>query len=296
MGEAHSRDLVASVWGHQSVWSQTANQLKARIDRLRSVMLGLAVASAVLTTLAAEVASLNRWAGRSLALAAGLAVGLVPLVRARLGRDAVSQWTRARAVSEELKAEVYRFLAGVAPFRDGDRRSLLAERTHRVQTEASDLLVHTARVTPAAREVPAVLDVDSYVQGRLLPQIRWYRSRSLGLARRLTWARRVEAGLSVLGVVLAVVAATAQVDAAAAWVAVVTTLTAAVSSHVAASRWESQLVEYLRTADELGRLHEGWIGAAETGEAAADAFVDRCEHVVSIQNDGWMAKWSAELR
>jgi hypothetical protein len=296
MGEARTSDLVDSAWEHQSVWSQTANLLKARIDRLRSVMLGLGVASAVLTTLGTQVASISSEVGKALALSAGVAVGLVPLVRARLGRDAVSRWTRARAVAEELKAEVYPFLAGVAPFRGADRAAVLADRTHRVQDDAADLLVHTAGVDAKPRELPAVHDVDSYVEIRIVPQIRWYHDRAQGLARRLRVARQVEVGFSVLGVVLAAVAATLEATAAAAWVAVVTTVTAAVSSHAAASRWEYQLVEYLRTAGELGRLRDGWIGAVSRDDASADRLVDRCELVVSTQNDGWMAKWTADQR
>jgi len=69
-----------------------------------------------------------------------------------------------------------------------------------------------------------------------------------------------------------------------------------VSSHVAASRWEYQLVEYLRTAAQLEELLESWLGAEDHDDAAADALVEHCEHVVSIQNDGWMAKWTAEAR
>jgi hypothetical protein len=295
MGDEDTHALVETVWGHQSVWSQTANLLKARIDRLRSLMLALAIVSAVLTTLATRV-SLDRPGGRALALAAGVAVALVPLVRIRLGPDAVSQWTRARAVSEQLKAEVYRFLARVAPFRGIDRNRQLVERTRRVRNAASDLLQHTAGMAPATREIPAVHDADTYVTGRLRPQVTWYRSRSDGLSRRLAWARRVEVALSVLAAVLAVSAAVLKVDAAAAWVAVVTTVTAAVSSHVAASRWEYQLVEYLRTAAELEELQESWLSTDEHDEATADALVERCEHVVSIQNDGWMAKWTAESR
>ena len=99
----------------------------------------------------------------------------------------------------------------------------------------------------------------------------------------------------MLGVLLAAVAAAGELDALAAWVAVVTTLAAALSSHVAASRWEYQLVEYLRTAAELGRLRDEWSVAGALDEAAEDRFVERCEHVVSIQNDGWMAKWAADL-
>ena len=62
--DASTRNLVDSVWEHQSVWSQTANVLKARIDRLRTTMLALAVASAVLTTLATQTATLTTAGGR----------------------------------------------------------------------------------------------------------------------------------------------------------------------------------------------------------------------------------------
>lgn len=295
MGEANTRDLASSVWDQQSVWSQTANHLKARIDRLRSTMLALTVAAAVLTTLAAQIASLGSTVGRMLALGAGVSVGLVPLVRSQLGTQAVSEWARTRSVSEELKSEAFRFLAEVTPFRGADRESLLAERVHRVRDEAADLLVHTSTVAPVARQLPAVHDVHSYVGARLEPQIDWYRGRSTLLARKLARARRWEVALGVSGVVLGAVASAFAVDQASAWVAVVATVTAALSSHVAAARWEFQLVEYLRTADELERLREDWL-SADQAEEAADRLVDRCEHVVSIQNDGWMAKWKADLR
>jgi hypothetical protein len=294
MGERRTRDLVDTVWDSQSVWSQTADLLKARLDRLRLLMLALAVASAVLTTTAVQVMPWQSGVGRVLAVAAGVSIGLVPLVRARLGREAVSRWTRARAVAEELKAEVLPFLAGVTPYRGADRATVLAERTTRVQTEAADLLPHTVGVSPVPREVPAVFDVGSYVEMRLLPQIGWYRRRADGLVERLGWARRVEVLLSAAGVVLAAVAATTETPQAAAWVAVVTTVTAAVSSHVAASRWEYQLVEYLRTGAELDRLLAEWQAAVLPDEVAADRLVDRCEQVISTQNDGWMAKWAAE--
>ena len=299
--DASTRNLVDSVWEHQSVWSQTANVLKARIDRLRTTMLALAVASAVLTTLATQTATLTTAGGRVLALAAGVTVGLVPVVRSRLGRDAVSRWTRARAVSEELKAECYRFLAGVAPYRETDRQTRLAERTRRVQDAAADLVVDTAGISAVKRDVPPVTDVASYVDHRIVPQIGWYRSRSTGLARRLALARQLELGLAVVGVLLAATASTWRAGDVAAWVAVVTTLTAALSSHVAASRWEYQLVEYLRTAEELNRLREEWVAQHATGlaiddDGAEDRLVEHCEHVVSIQNDGWMAKWTADAR
>jgi hypothetical protein len=76
-----------------------------------------------------------------------------------------------------------------------------------------------------------------------------------------------------------------------AWIAVVTTISAAVAAHVGAARYEYQLIEYLRTADELSQLRRD--AAATTSAAELDQLVVRCERIISIQNEGWMAKLSA---
>ena len=78
--------------------------------------------------------------------------------------------------------------------------------------------------------------------------------------------------------------------AIAVWVPVITTAAAAMSAHAAASCYEYSLVEYLRTAEELDRIR-GRRGAVAT---ASDAeLVALAERVISIQNEGWMAKLSA---
>ena len=57
-------------------------------------------------------------------------------------------------------------------------------------------------------------------------------------------------------------------------------------------RYEYLLVEYLRTAAELERLRGRYRHSAGRGdsESTEDAFVEACEHVISVQNEGWMAK------
>ena len=64
-----------------------------------------------------------------------------------------------------------------------------------------------------------------------------------------------------------------------AWVAVVTTVAAAVTAHAAAQRYEFLLIEYLRTAAELRRLLDN---SAELTDPVRnpltdDQFIRRCE-------------------
>src|SRR5438046_769273 len=74
----------------------------------------------------------------------------------------------------------------------------------------------------------------------------------------------------------------------AAWVPAVTTISASLTAYIAASRYDHQIVEFLRTAEQLERLRH-----ARAAEAMADAaFVDACEEVISVENQGWMTQWT----
>ena len=105
----------------------------------------------------------------------------------------------------------------------------------------------------------------------------------------MTLFRRVEVGLAAVGVLLGAAAGTWELDAAAVWVPVVTTIGAAIAAHVAAERYSYLLVEYQRTAEELRRIAERRGAAAGLTD---EQLVQRAEEVISIQNQGWMAKLS----
>ena len=56
----------------------------------------------------------------------------------------------------------------------------------------------------------------------------------------------------------------------------------------AASRYDHQIVEFLRTAQQLDHI----VAAHADGTIADRAMVDECERVISVENQGWMANWS----
>jgi hypothetical protein len=78
-----------------------------------------------------------------------------------------------------------------------------------------------------------------------------------------------------------------------AWAAVVTTGVAAVTAHVAAERYEFLWIEYSRTANELRRLLDRRTSADGLPLTGED-LVTECEHVISVQNEAWMATWGEE--
>jgi hypothetical protein len=53
-------------------------------------------------------------------------------------------------------------------------------------------------------------------------------------------------------------------------------------------------IEYGATAGEPDRLLRWWQRRAPAAEADADRPAERTEHVVSVRNEGWTAKWIAD--
>jgi hypothetical protein len=67
-----------------------------------------------------------------------------------------------------------------------------------------------------------------------------------------------------------------------------------VVSHGASARYVALHLEYNTTAAELERILRWWQRLDPTTDADADRLAERTEHVVSVQNEGWMAKWTAD--
>lgn len=289
--ESSSNAALTMLWQRQSLWSQAAGRLKASIGRARVAVLVLTISGAVLGTASAQVLPHHAPVGRVLAVASAIALAVAAFLGRATGIQLVRDWTRARSVSEAIKSDVYTYLSGVTPFRDAQRDDVILERLEKLGSSVADLTKYTAGLTPVTRPLPEVSDVASYAAVRVRGQVEgYYRPKAAELTRRLRWLRRGEAALAGTAAILAAVVGVAPAAALTAWIGVLTTAATALAAHAAASRYEYQQIEFTRTADELERLLARTVTPGDT--SAEDDFVARCERVISIQNEGWMAKLS----
>ena len=278
-------------WNLQSVWSQVATRLKNDLQQARRRILALTVLGAVLSA-AAVVAGLDSPAGKTLAALGGGAVGFAGILRARAGKDALQSWTRARSVAEGLKSEVYLYLAGVGDYAGPDRGRDLDERVDALRDDAVDLAPLTTDVKPKPRKLPEVTGVESYLRERIDDQItNYYTPRAAELRKKSDRIRTAQQWLAGVGVLAGVAAAIFETDDVAVWVPVLTTIGAALAAYGAAERYDFQVVEFLRTADQLERLRKRRGPAATMSD---DELIRAAEQVISVQNEGWMAKLSSE--
>ncbi|HEY1158293.1 MAG TPA: DUF4231 domain-containing protein [Arthrobacter sp.] len=296
MQPAQAAQLLSDSWAQQASWSEAANRQKRQIGKVRAAALLSGVLSAILGAAAAQAGAAHAATAAWCAFAAALAAGVVPLLHSQVGQRQIQDWTRLRSVSEAFKAEVYTYLAKAGRYRAADAPAVLHSTLTAVRTEAVDLLHHVAGIrADSSRPLPEVVDLDSYLQVRVRGQIDgYYRPRAVQMRGRLRLIRRAELSLGALAVVLGAGSGAFHVQSAAAWVAVVSTVSASVTAYSTAGKYEYQELEFLRTADELERLLGDWQLSGDRTEQAEDALVGRCEQVISVLNDTWMVKWTSE--
>lgn len=300
-----SDDIVQLIWKRRVRWSSAADLLRARIFKARASALLLSIGGAILETLAASIESgfprASFWFGAT----GALCLAAVTFIVTRLvTADGVRRWNRARAVSEGIKHLVYQFRAQAAPFRDQEAASTLQQKVSEIESKASDIEPSLAQViVPANSEPPPALSPEEYVAKRVLQQVNgYYRPEAQKAAARLQNFRVVEIGASLLATLLAALTAfatrsNAEVipSTASAWVAVLTTISVALAAHVGANRYDFLVMSYYATARHLEDLLNGWraLGSPSV-EPKWSEFVNACEFAISIENEGWMAKWAEQ--
>ena len=279
-------------WQRQSVWSQTADRLKAGPARLRRWALALTVLVAATALAASQLETVASRLSVSLAVLTAVGGTGVAVLRGTQSKQSVQRWTRARSVAEAMKRQVFHYLTRSGGYERGDRDRRLEAAVLRLESDVGDLERYTTGVAAKARPLPDVGDVESYLEHRVRQQVEaFYEPRADELGRRLARLRAVEVALALSAAARGARAAGA--PAGGAWAGVAPTPAAAGGAHAAAERYEFLVVEYRRTARQLRYLSTRRVGV--DGEAlSATELVRECERVISIQNLGWMAKWSDE--
>ncbi len=287
-GQAEVEDQVLNaVWRGHRQWSRAAAAAQKSLNRWRLSNLALLVLGAVVATFAAQTWLVSAAAATLAAVSAAFLAAAVFVQGSMLTSENTSRWTGARAASEALKAETYRYLAGVNPYAAADRAEHLRAQFNTVQTRSKDLLVQQQLAAADDRGLPPVRTFESYRKDRAQEQAGWHRDKiaeHMGKARKL---RFCQLGATGAGAVIAAVAGALPGADLAAWPAAATTIAAAFAAHIAATQHQQIAASYASTADQLQRL----VDSVDAKTASADQqaqFVADVERVLAIQNNGWV--------
>jgi SMODS and SLOG-associating 2TM effector domain 1/Protein of unknown function (DUF4231) len=279
--------VLSAVWRGHRQWSSAAATAQASLNRWRLSNLALLVVGAFVAAFAAQTWLVSAAATALAAVSAAVLAAAGFVQASMLTSENTSRWTGARAASEALKAETYRYLAGVKPYAGADRAEHLQKQFETVQNRSRELLVGQQLATADDRPLPRVGTFENYRKERAQGQADWHRDR---IARHMRTARELrfwQLGATAAAAVLAAVAAAVPGVHLAAWTASATTIAAAFATHIAATQHQRIAASYAVTADQLQRLVDGVDPTTATADQRAQ-FVADVERVLAVQNDGWV--------
>ena len=176
-------DLVAK---HAAAWSETANQLKKRLDLVRWIVFCLSIAGALVAAIASQIVPEAGAAAGQLpkshavfATLGAVLLAAVTFLSGRLLRDAqVQAWVRARAASEALKREAFKFAARANPYDGPNADELLKMERERIEGPLADLCDHRAEAMEEGSAPRSELSPEQYRERRV-------RHQSTGILKRL---------------------------------------------------------------------------------------------------------------
>jgi hypothetical protein len=290
-------DTIITVWQKHKQWSVTADRIKDKINGARAVVLILGSCGAVLETLSTQVHYYNTqkfyaWLGAAF-------LGFIPLIYYRiLTKENTQAWIRTRSASEGLKKEVYSFAAKAAPYDNANAENALRERAMKIENDIQDLAIHMKSIEAFNAVPPNIITSEDYINKRVSEQIdKYYLPKFRKYVKQGNCFRVAEFCLAFAAVLLA--AATGvwgKNIPIGPWVAVLTTISGALTSHIIASRFDFLATNYLATARRLEDLRGQWkinridrIPSCEWSE-----FVGKCEAAISVENEAWMVKQMKE--
>jgi len=276
-------ELVAK---DQKRWSATANNLKHVVDRSRLAVLTLAIAGAALETLGAQIhlslpdeAVFVGYLG-----AASLAV-VGAIKQWKLSRDRTQAWIVSRSASEAFKREMYLYRTSSGPYSSDSPSRVLLDRREQILAKANTVQRYAVDPDYSDLKIPGPLDPVGYIAERVRGQVDWFRERAARATKIENFLDLAQFVLAVVGTLLGAALTMTGKQAYGAWVAVITTVIAALAAHAAAQRYEQLVVTYRATADRL----QGLAARFQSAKGDPRELIERCEAILLEENQGWIA-------
>ena len=288
---------LENVWADSRRCAARSRVLKASLDRIRLSALALLIASAVFGLLSAQLPEMwNPLRILAFLSAAAAAIGAYVTAQA-LGMGLEREWVLSRSIAEALRSEAFRYLARVDPYASVDRGEndeLLSRRAGEYRdriTLGSFMRLDGERLTEGMPQDWVAMD--RYLADRIQPQIDFYERRAEQDARSV---RSLAAVTIVLGGVAAVIGAAQgtyqELKGLGAWIAVLTSVSAAITTYLYANRLQFLAQSYEITAARLRRSVEAWERVPEPDRAARTGeFIARFEDILLVENKQWVAEF-----
>ncbi len=280
--------ILESVANRQAIWLETANALKSATDRARYSTFTASFLGALLAAFATQ--QINPNIANYFAILSAISLAFTTLITARwLNKDVIDRHLRARMASGALEREAFLYATQSGPYSDPQTRDgILLDQKTEIENKVSDLLLFEKKAKGIGSCPRQDLSLNEYTEQRIDQQIKYYRDRSTKYDTYSQRLHTLEWSLSLVGALIAALAATPlfAIDLAAI-TAVLTTLGGMVVSHLEATRFDKMIPIYRATANRLENIK---LKMQIDGVPTVDHVVE-CETTLAAENSTWMRLW-----
>jgi len=282
-------ELVAD---RQAMWSATANSLRSKVDFARKASFFLAIAGALVASLASAQAA-DGPVRTSLISVGAVLLAITGIIGSRvLTSESIRQQIRARAASEALKREAFLFAAAAGDYADrATSKEKLNAAMERIDGEVADLTLFQKPAKSKGTSPRSELSFTDYLKSRVDVQLAFYDNRSRKYSDRSKLLHIAEFSLAFLAAILTALAGALGKGSfdIAAIVGVLTTCAASVMAHLQASRYDDLIVSYRAAARKLANLK----ATTDESTATVGAFAKTAEEILAAETNSWQAMWSS---
>ncbi|WP_035514012.1 DUF4231 domain-containing protein [Paraburkholderia nodosa] len=287
------------MWEKYRSWAMCASTLRAELDRWRFITLLLTVAGAVLATLASQ---LPGWMANTGSIARILsAISAVSMALASWSANTMidptreKNWIRARALAERAKSEGYRYATRTTPYDDDKPEQKLLDKLNELTAEGEDVPALSIQdVKPGLDQPSHPLLVQEYIAIRVEKQLTsFFEPKSAINERSALRCTRLVQLLSGCAAILAALGAYFPGISVGAWVATLSTVSAAVGAHALAKRYQRLAATYRLVADRLQMRLAAWRSAMQSSQDITldKAFINDVENILLGENQAWAADY-----
>jgi len=280
-------------WRLYRTYAATSRKIKKTIQQWRLIVFSLTVLGAILGTLSQQLATPEP--GLPIKILGTLGAIFIALAayfsKEILGSTRELNWIQARSAAEKFKSDSFLYATRTQPYDAENAAEILSTRTYELEETIKELPTEIITSAEKTRGILAdQLSVEDYIQQRINSQIDDFyipaAAKNHKIVKRYEWLR---IGFGVVGIILG---ALNWIESTAGWIAVVSTITAALAAHLYAGRHIYLELSYKATARRLEVLRDQWY-LSKKSKTDQDALILACENAISIENSSWLAKWSS---
>ncbi len=250
--------MIKAAWDEYRGWANRARTLQTASGRWSVAALVCTVLAAILGTLAGQADALPQ-AGRILSFLAAVTAAITPVLgRSILDVKREAAWIRARATAEAIKSECFRYVARLGAYAGESRDREFAARLDALAEPATREGL-TALADPVgnsdARCPTEPLTVGWYVENRLREQKnRFYANGQKRNEAAVARLRFLALFTAIIAAVLGAAGSSFGISGLAPWIAVTSTLGAAIISYGLMDRRQYLAATYGAMVNRLSRI------------------------------------------